>query len=702
NKAFVNEGKLDVTGNLDIKSEGFKNTDSVNAGGDLSINAGSGKFENSNKLQAQGKGDFTSVGFDNQGEIVLGGKANVNAGSGDVESKSFEAKDDITITTTGNVKNTQKLNTAGKLNVTGKNFENVSGAEIVNAGTDVNVSENITNAGNIEVTGDISLKGNGDSSKLDNTGNIKATGDGTVDIKGDLSNDGTLATGQKLDIKANSITNKGTIQGGGDLKAELTKNFTNETNAKVAGGSVEILAKNADNGSGFVNKGTIQSNDKLTVDLGTKEIDITFSDSSKMSSQGTMTIKTGGAITNESRLQNFGSLDFTAGKDITNKGMIVSNGDIKLTSGQSIINEAQKTIWAAKKMVLDAMNQILNKLGAAIESKGDMTLTAKHLLNEAGNIKAAGNLTINADKVENKSNYSGNGFREVDTWTGGAFTQEYKGVAGLILEHHVNITMPIYESDLVVTDKAIIASGGNLTINGKSGDKENSKTDMLNLSGNITAKGNIKVTGDLRNESISAKMSVEEYLKNIKIKAWWWQKFGANTPGQSGIEYETSLYDAIINNKFHKYRVDALAMVAQQQPELKKLLDTALGPDWISKTNFKEIYQNNANYTALATNGIARIASGGSFSLSGGKFENTTGEKVENTSINVSIGENTVDGIQADLGVSVKDPNAITEVDGVKQVHDVEIQTGTVTINGVTITAGSGGGVSSIAVAGTI
>ena len=696
NKAFVNEGKLDVIGNLDIKSEGFKNTDSVNAGGDLSINAGSGKFENSNKLQAQGKGDFTSVGFDNQGEIVLGGKANVNAGSGDVASKSFEAKDDITITTTGNAKNTQKLNTAGKLNVTGKSFENTSGAEVINKGTKINVSENITNTGNIEVTGDISLKGTGDNSKLDNSGNIKATGDGTVDIKGDLSNNGTLATGQKLDIKANSITNKGTIQGGGDLKAELTKNFTNETNAKVAGGSVEILAKNADNGSGFVNKGTIQSNDKLTVDLGTKEIDITFSDNSKMSSQGTMTIKTGGAITNESRLQNFGSLDFTAGKDITNKGMIVSNGDIKL-KGQNVINEASTSIWAARTLVIEAVEKIWNKLKATIESKGDMTLTAAHLVNDAGSIKSGGNLTINADKVENKSVVTGSGYTQTNTIQ---ITEKYKfNWIGINQYEVIDIEIPIFESNLVVTDKALIQASGNVNINGKS----NGNSNVHNTSATISGKGNVTIKGDLINETKNVSMSIDEYLSKIKVHWRWENRTVGDAWLSGGTNGQGSLKECLEGIVTKKNALQVLKQIANQNPELKVIMNSAFGPDWMDKNTLDySKYKGDGKYYYYATNGNAQILAGKNFSHSGGEFINNGGEYGGNKSINVSIGENNVTGTEANLGVSVKDPNAITEVDGVKQVHDVEIQTGTVTINGVTITAGSGGGVSSIAVAGTI
>lgn len=697
-KSFTNEGKFDVTGDLDIKSEGFKNTDGINTGGNISIDAGSGKFENANKLQAKGNGNFTSQGFVNNNEIVLGGKATINAGSGDVENKSFEAKDDITITTTGNVKNTQKLNTSGKLDIKGKNFENASGAEIVNKGTDITVTEGIKNEGNIEVTGDISLKGTGANSKLDNIGNIKATDNGSIDIKGDLNNTGTLATGKKLDIKASSLTNKNTLQAGEGLKAELTKNFSNDTNSKVLGGSIDILAKEADNGGGFINKGTIQSNGNLTVDLGNKNIDINFTSGSKMSSQGTMTIKTGGAITNESRLQNFGSLDFTAGKNITNKGMIVSNGDIKLSSGQSIINEAQKTIWAAKKMFLNAMNQILNQLGAAIESKGDMTLTAAHLVNDAGSIKAGGNLTISADKVENKSKYTGNGYKKVNTVS---LTETVKvHWTGYNKYEIIDIEIPIFEADLLVTDKATIQSGGSISIKGKT--KENSN--IHNLAGLISGKNDVLIKGDLINETKNVSMSVDEYLSQIKVH-WWWKTtlLGTDAFANKGTIGDGSLKDLLSGMVGNGNALYLLKQVANKNPELKKIMNSAFGPDWESKNTLEySKYDGSQRYYYYATNGNAQILAGNRFDQSGGKFENIGGEAVGNKRIDVSIGENTVDGIQADLGVNVKDPNSITEVDGVKQVHDVEIQTGTVTINGVTITAGSGGGVSSIAVAGTI
>ena len=695
--SFSNEGSLDVGSDLSIKSKGFKNTESLNAGGKLDIDATDGKMENKGLLQAKGDSTFKGNGFDNGGQVVLGGKANINAGSGNVENKTFEAKGDIIIETTGDLKNSEKLNTSEKLNIKAKNINNDSGAEIVNTGTDITFSGNMTNEGNIEVTGDVKLTGNGTNSNLTNKGEIKATENGTVDITGDLTNERTLATGKNLDIKAGTVKNTGTVQAAGDLKFDLKKNFTNEKDAKLLGGKVEITAKEADNGGGFSNKGTIQSNSDLTVDLGTKQIDITFNDQSKMSSMGTMTIKTGGAITNESRLQNLGSLVFTAGKDFKNNAMIVSNGSIEIIA-QNIYNEANKTIWAAKKMVLNAVNEILNKLGAAIESKGDMTLTAATLVNEAGTIKAGGDLNINVDKLENKSTVSGSGYKEIKTIK---ITKRVKTHSvGYNKYEIIDIEIPIFESDLVVLDKATIQSGKNLIIKGKTSEKSN----VYNSSGMISGNGNVTIKGNLTNETKNVSMTVDDYLSKIKVN-WWWQTtlLGTEAPAASGSKGKgslKSLLQAIVNDS---NALKVLKQIAEENKELKEMMNSAFDPSWMGKETLDySIYKGDSKYHYYATNGNAQIIAGGNFKHSDGEFLNIGGEKVENKKIDVTIGDKNVTGTEANLGVNVKDPNSIKEVDGVKLVHDIPIQTGKVTINGVEIDAGSGGGVSAIAVAGTI
>ncbi len=694
--SFSNEGSLDVGGDLSIKSKGFKNTESLNAGGKLDIDATDGKMENTGLLQAKGDSTFKGNGFDNGGQVVLGGKANINAGSGNVENKTFEAKGDIIIETTGDLKNSEKLNTSGKLKIKAKNVNNIGNAEIVNTETDITFSGNMTNEGNIEVTGDIKLTGNGTNSNLTNKGEIKATENGTVDITGDLSNDKTLATGKNFDIKANTVTNKGTVQAGGNLTFDLKKNFTNEKDAKILGGKVEITAKEADNGGGFSNKGTIQSNSELTVDLGTKQIDITFDDQSKMSSMGTMTIKTGGAITNESRLQNLGSLVFTAGKDIINKGMIVSNGDIKL-KGQNITNEAGTSIWAARTLVLDAVEKIWNKLKATIESKGDMTLTAATLVNDAGTIKAGGDLNINVNKLENRSVVSGSGYTQKELIK---ITEKYKFQwVGINKYEVIDIEIPIFESNMVVTDKATISSGKSLTIKGKTSENSN----VVNSSGLMSAKDDLIIKGDLRNETHNVTMSVDEYLSKIKVHWRWENRTVGDAWLAGGTIGQGTLKEHLEGIVGRKNALEVLKQIANKNPELKKLMNSAFDSTWMGKDTLEfSKYDGTSKYYYYATNGNAQILAGKNFSHSGGSFINNGGESGSNKTVDVTIGDNNVSGTKANLGVNVKDPNSIKEVDGVKLVHDIPIQTGKVTINGVEIDAGSGGGVSAIAVAGTI
>lgn len=141
------------------------------------------------------------------------------------------------------------------------------------------------------------------------------------------------------------------------------------------------------------------------------------------------------------------------------------------------------------------------------------------------------------------------------------------------------------------------------------------------------------------------------------------------------------------------------------------ILNSVFGNGWNQYD--AEAFNKNVtsfNYSSgqyfYAANGNANILAGGNFTQQNGSINN--GEKTdpgtvgEDKNLKVSIGEGqTVDATRSDLGVAIQDPNEITEANGVKQVHEVEIQKGEVTINGVTI-SGTGGTISSIAVAGTI
>lgn len=696
-KSFKNIGSIDAGSDIDIKSQGIDNKGDLLSGGKLTADAGTEIFNTESKLQAKNGSSIKSNGFKNTGEAIFGGDVDITAGNGAIENKILEVKGNTTITTTSDFKNMEKLQNTGNLTINAKSLENIG--SILNSGLNVTVSKNIKNTNKIEVDGNINLKGTGTTSNLKNTGEILATGNGNIDIKGDLENTKKIATGKALNIKANEITNKagGTLQAAGDLDIQIKNGFTNENTGKVLGGNISIDGSKSTLNKGFVNKGEIQSNGKLTVDLGKNQVDIILNNTSKMSSQDTMKLVTGGKIASEGRLQNYGSLDFFAGKDIINKGMIVSNGNIKLTTGGNLTNEAGTTIWSAKDLIINAAKNILNKFKATIESKGNMTLTGETLVNEAGTIKAGKNLNINVNKLENKSNVTGSGYIQTGIFIS---TEKYKYEwIGINKYQVIDIEFPVFKSNLVVTDKATIQSGGNLSIKGKDGDSSN----VNNLSGTLSAKGNIDIKGNLKNETRNAFMTLDEYLSKVKVTLRWENRPVGDAWLTGGTSAEGNLKELLKDVVSSSDRLNCLKQLANNNIDLKNVISTAFGPDWMGQDTLDmNRYNGNAKYQYFAVNGSASILAGGSFNHSGGRFENIGGESGGNKNINVNIGDNTVNGTQSNLGVSVSDPNSITEVDGVKQVHEVEIQKGEVTINGVTITASTGGTVTSIAIAGTI
>ena len=730
NSSFSNTGDLNVAKDTNILTKGFNNANKLITGGTLDINAGNEKLVNSGNLQAGSKVNITSNGVENSGTAIFGGDTTINAGNGDILNESLEVTGDLNITTTGNLTNNTKLQNTKNLTVSAKDFANKG--NILNAGSDITASGNISNTANasIESTGNLTLKG---SQNMTNEGKIVTTGNGKVEVAGNLENTGFLAAGTSKDrndsgnliVSAGKVDNKnnGTIQAEKKLDLKITKGFNNSQGANILGGDISIDGKASTLNTNFENKGNIISNGTLKVDLGNNQKDIIIGETGKLSSQKLMTLVTGGNINNSGKFQNYGPLDFSAGKDITNTGMLVSNGDIKLKA-QNISNigtdKGGSTIWANGKITLEADKNVLNKNHSVIESKGDMAITAETLLNEASKIQSGGKLTIKADKVENKTIYQDAGtsyytLEIKDNWETGWGDSTY--------EHKFSMTMkiPIFQANNVnikSEDRGFISSRGDLAISGKS--KETS--DVVNSAGTIQTSSNMKITGNIRNESAATTKSLIEILDSIKVSLYW-RNHGwvVGSPiYQSGTTYEDkSLLEVmreIANNTATGYysQIDVGTLVALKgvynsgNTEIQEILNTVFGSSaWI--TYNVETFNKNVDINFSGTkhyyiaNGNANILAGGSFTQEKGTLINGgSGDVGGNKSVTVNIGGQQVDASTGNLGVTISDPNQITEVDGVKTVHKVEIQKGEVTINGVTISSSTGGTISSIAVAGTI
>ena len=731
---FKNTGTLSVTKDTTVKTGTFDNSGSMITGGSLDVDA-SGKLTNSGIIQAiikeQARNEksvnIKSQGLENTGNMIFGGNTTINAGSGNItntktrDKGSIEVSGDLSIETTGDFTNSGKLQNTGELTLEAKDIKNEKDGVILNSGAEITATGDITNAGKVESTGDLTITGN---KNLVNSGNIATTKNANIKIEqGNITNTGSIGAGQSkgekeevgnLDISTKKLENndKGTIFGEKKVDIKVTEGFSNTTNAQIGGGEIYIDGKSSSLKEDFTNAGKVVSDGKLTIDLGNNNKNINIGDSGTIASQDTLTLITGGGISNAGKFQNIGSIDFQAGKDITNTGMLVSMGDIKL-KGDNITNgngTTGATIWSNQNVELNATKDIRNDVGSTIEAKQDINITAgQTLTNYGGSIKAGKNLKINVNKLVNESIVDTG---KVEIIPGRdkenvAYTGKYKFFWGVTDKWtHVSIKVPTININGSIKNAGTIEANGNLDIEAK---------DTNNKSGKIRAGQDISIKGNLKNETVTGNISVEEILENIYIEAWWSENF-KNTDHimNSGFYFKGSFKEYLSTILNHTNDKNAIFMAVLEAIKtestdkaginLKEILDSAFN-GMLTENKGSDItldnYNPNAKKYIYLAGASADIIAGGKFTFEDGKLENLGGEYASNKEISVTIGEGKVQGTSSNLGVVVGDPNEITEANGVKQVHEVEIQKGEVTINGVTI-SGTGGTISSIAVAGTI
>ena len=706
------DSAVNVTGNLTIDGGGLVNKTNTAIKGSLAVD----------------KKDNNKAKFDNTGSLAV--KENTT-----IKTNSFDNKKSI-VAEKG-------------LNVESSIFNNSKDGKINTTDLSLKATDNITNEGSIEAKGNVNISG---EKTLTNSGKLLVQGSGKLDIKDSVTNSGELKVGKdsketraakegelksgELVVNTGTFTNEmsGKVSGEEALTIKVTKGFDNKGNGdknnpqggEITGGSILIDGKAETLDKNFENSGTIASEKTLTVDLGTNNKDINLGKSGKMSSKDTMTLVTGGNISNEGKFSNLGGLDFNAEKAITNKGMIVSKGDIKLKAKETVTNGEKEgtgaTIWSEGKIAITSeKGDINNYQNSTIQSKGDMSLTATNgtLLNEGGTIFAGGKLDIDVKKLENKSIVDTNQI-EIDFGKKSVFTNlnlKEQGV-NTLNSTWVEIWLPEIKGGNAVKAQSTIEAGKDINIT--------IKENLHNQSAKIRGANdiNIKGEGKVVNETLEQQIPIDRYLKYTKIKIEDIYRKALSKAKRVTI-YEGNFYDGIDGKS------GALKNILNYNPVILALQqiknDSSANPKWYSP-EMKEFYAfldkatngNISNGKGIAnTNSLnkeikrdiysseaaAEILAGKNINIDGKiKFENIgSGSKKEgNQKITVDINGKPVDTVDTDLGVIVTDPNSVTEANGIKYPEGVEVIKGSVTIDGKVIDASTGGTVSSIAVAGTI
>lgn len=668
-KVHSADGFIKLTGDLfnningDISSKGSILLDGKidNKGAIITSNnliSTSGKeFFNSGNIDVQKNMEILTNNFNSEGNINLGEKLVLNStgdffNSGSIEvkdkvqisSKHFKnineikSTDEISLKSLNNLSNSGKIYGAKKLKIESDILENTG--EIIASGLDLNTVNGLKNFGSLQSKGNLSIKNIGNKSSILNLGDILAT--------------------EKINIEAQNsyLTSSGKI--GAD------KSITTQLN-------------------GIKNTGTISSKENINLNIG--EID---SELGNITSLGDINIKNSANLANN-KIQSIGDVVIDTTGSLNNNGIIISNSNINIKSN-TLVNEVGSTIWAGTDILIETLGKIYNKLLATIEAVGDVSLTAKSIVNEGGNIKSGKNMTLKANSIENKSNLTGEltiNHEKIE------LLHIWKDIA---INHwdRVIVTLPVITNNLYIKDKATISAGTDILIDAKT---------TINESGTISASKNIDINGNLENKTLYSSLDIEWFLKNTNVELKWETKtLGLNLPLNSGTSFNGTLEGALKGGYFGGNNGYYEALTKQNNEQLEKVLSALLGSDW--KGHSSPISQDKWNYDAsfkyYPANANAQIFAGNNFTHSNGIFTNNGGESGGNKDINIKIGNFSVDGSTSELDTNIKDINSITQLGPIKLVTVTDVIAGEITLDGVTIKAETGNTAGSIAVAGTI
>lgn len=591
-------------------------------------------------------------------------------------------KEDATLTSKGDIRNDGVANIGGILDVKGKSFTSNNltiGKKLkaiidekfetkdLKAGDDIDISASkFITSGELSTNKNLILKGDFESGK-----NSKTSVKNNIDILGGFKNSGEVINNGNLNIDSQdkNFVNLGKLEtkGQGTIKGNK---FSSSGDILIENGADFNIKKN------FENQGKIQSKGNISI---TSNEDSTLG---SIFANKNVIVKGGSGNVSVDKIQTPGNITIQTDGDIINKGMIVSNKDVEL-SGNSIKNENGTTIWAGQNLVLKAIKEIYNSLLAVIEGKGDVKLTAKSIVNDGGSIRSGKNMIIKTDSLINRSTIIDkpliSGYKEFETVT------KWNDVLNYHLDY-VKVNVPNIENTAVVKDKASINSGGDLSIEGYSNETSN----VLNEAGIISSVKDMNIKGDVVNKTPYKETSIEWFLDNITVTLHWETKlYGTGAHGNSGITFKGTLREALYGNYFNGKNSYYESLKLHKDPTLVQVLSSVLGADWRAYTKpvSQDKWDTKGTFKHYASNANAQILSGGKLKHTLGVFNNDGGESGENKNV---------------ADVNIKDINSVNEIEGVKQIHDVEIITGEVTINGITIKAETGNIAGTIAVAGTI
>lgn len=485
--------------------------------------ANSGAIQAADSLTARLTGELVSAAgskVTSNGEMALSALNLSNSGQWIAKNLTLKAN---SLTSAGDITGVDALTLT-----VNQTLHNQTNGKLLSAGVLTLKADSATNDGQLQGNATTITAG-----QLTNGGHLQGE-TLTLTASGGVNNrsGGVLMSRNALNVSTATLSNQGTIQGGGGVSLNATDRLQND--GKILSGSNLTLTAQvlANTGSGLVQAATLLLDVVNTVNggrvLATGSADVkgtTLNNTGTLqgaellvnyhtfSNSGTLLGTSGLGVKGSSLLQNGTGRLYSAGnllldaQDFSGQGQVMATGDVTLKLIAALTNHG--TLAAGKTLSVTSQNAITNGgvmqgdamvLGAGeaftnngmlTAGKGNSVFSAQRLfLNAPGSLQAGGDVSLNS-----RSDITISGF----TGTAGSLTMN---VAGTLLNSaliYAGNNLKLF-TDRLHNQHGDILAGNSLWVQKDASGGAN--TEIINTSGNIeTHQGDIVVrTGHLLNQ----------------------------------------------------------------------------------------------------------------------------------------------------------------------------------------------------------
>ncbi|WP_273024148.1 hemagglutinin repeat-containing protein [Rheinheimera sp.] len=455
---------LQNSGRIESATASYSGTTLQNAGGEL-VNASSAA--NSLQLNVAELNNSGTV-YNSASDMRFGGNLTnsgniVHAGNGTLLLGSNGAVNN----------NGGSIASAGRVTVS----NNISGSGTVYAeqGMLINSAGTFVNQSQLYTKGDMQV-----TAALDNQGSLLADANLSINTSGAVSNSGTLQ-GQNLNLTAGAVTNNG------------------GTITSTGSGNALINAASLNNSNGLIQA----SNNNLTISTAAAGLN-NSNGQIKHAGNGVLSLGSSGQFVQQSGItQTLGQLQLAAQGGIDNSYGVLAASQFQLTSAGGLNNSAGQIIGSGSAVSSISVQALNNNNGQIAANGGGLTLTGSTLNNSNGSILLAGTgvLAITADSVANDTS----GSRIISN---GSISLN----AGALLNNagEISAASQLTASAATVTNSGILASRGGRAEVSSTGNVSNSGTISGAQAAVVTAQALNNTGGTLQSDG-----AVELTVQNL-------------------------------------------------------------------------------------------------------------------------------------------------------------------------------------------